>query len=89
MTLLSRGRRPPRQDEPPLSDVAWKLIEQCWVAEPQKRPTMKDATEQMMAISQSVSSARNDGMLQDASLSPSTFSTTVRRTKVVPSTTLY
>jgi hypothetical protein len=88
VTHVSRGKRPPRQDEPPLSDGAWKLIEQCWAAEPPKRPTMKDVTEQMMAISQSVSPP-NDEMLQDTSLSRSTSSTTVRRTKVVPSTTLY
>ncbi|KAF8326171.1 kinase-like domain-containing protein [Amanita rubescens] len=92
VTLVSRGKRPPRQNEPPLSDEAWKLIKQCWATEPLKRPTMKDVTEQMMAISQSVSpptSARNGGMFQDASLSPSTSGTTVRRTKVVPSTILY
>ena len=82
MTLVSRGNRPPRQDEPPLSDGAWELIEWCWVTEPPKRPRMKDIAEQMMAISQ------RDGMLQNASLSLSTSSTTVRRAKVVPSTPL-
>ncbi|KAF8339454.1 hypothetical protein F5887DRAFT_1284425 [Amanita rubescens] len=91
VTLVSRGNRPPRQDEPPLSDRAWELIQWCWVPEPPKRPRMKDIAEHMMAIYQRVSpptSARNDGMLQDASLSLSTSSTTVRRTRVVPSTPL-
>ena len=88
VTLVSRGKRPPRQDEPPLSDGTWGLIQQCWVTEPPKRPRMTDVIEQMMGISQCMSlptSAQNDGMLQDASLS----STTVRRTSVVPSTVLY
>ena len=92
MTLVSRGKRPPRQDEPPLSDRAWELIQQCWVTEPQKRPRMKDVAEQMMGIPQCVSpatSVRNDEMMQGASLSLSMSITTVRRIKVVPSTVRY
>ena len=92
MTLVSRGKRPPRQDEPPLSDRAWELIQQCWVTEPLKRPRMKDVAEQMMGILQWVSpptSARNDEMLQGASLSMSMSITTVRGTKVFPLTVLY
>ena len=92
MTSVSRGKRPPRQDEPPLSEGAWELIQECWVTEPPKRPKMKDIAEQMMGISQYVSpptSARNVGMVQDVYLSLSPSSTTVRRTKVVPSSVLY
>ena len=87
MALVTRGQRPPRQNEPPLSDGAWVSINQCWVTEPPRRPTMKDVAAQITVIYQCVApptSARNDGMLQDASLSLSTSSTTVRRTQVVP-----
>ena len=49
MWLVSRGKRPPRLDEPPLSDWAWKLIESCWVNETWSRPAMKDIVERMMA----------------------------------------
>ena len=92
MALVSRGKRPPRQDEPPLSDGAWGLIQQCWVTDPPKRSRMKAVAEQMMTISQSLNEgkkkkkrkksqtdAQNDAMMQDASLSLSTSSTTVRR----------
>ncbi|KAF8328945.1 kinase-like domain-containing protein [Amanita rubescens] len=91
MALVTRGGRPPRQNEPPLSDEAWELIQQCWVKEPPRRPRMKGVAEQMTAISQFLSegkkrkkkrrkkSTQNDGMLQDASLSPSTSSTMPQR----------
>ena len=55
MALITRGNRPPRQDEPPLSDGVWELIQQCWVMEPPKRPGMRDVAEQIMAISQCLS----------------------------------
>ena len=58
MSLVSRGKRPPRQDEPPLSDGAWELIQQCWVTEPPKRPRMKDVADQMMAMSTSSTMVR-------------------------------
>jgi hypothetical protein len=58
VTLVSRGQRPPRQDEPPLSDGAWELIQQCWVMEPLKRPRMKDVAKQM-----------NRALIPDAELS--------------------
>ncbi|KAF8314400.1 kinase-like domain-containing protein, partial [Amanita rubescens] len=48
VTLVSRGKCPPRQDEPPLSDRAWELIQWCWVMEPPKRPRMKEIAEHMM-----------------------------------------
>ena len=47
--LVSRGKRPPRLDEPPLGDKAWKLIKRCWVKEAVKRPAMEDVVEKMMA----------------------------------------
>ena len=87
MALVTRGKRPPRLDEPSLSDRAWELIQQCWVTEPQKRLRMKVVAARMMAISQCVYSptnARNDGMFQDASLSLSTSSTTVTPSQAVP-----
>ena len=50
MWLVSRGERPPRLDEPPLSDWAWKLMQICWVREALKRPAMNDVVERMMTI---------------------------------------
>ena len=49
MKLVSRGKRPPRLDKPPLSDKAWKLIKRCWVKEAMRRPAMEDVVEKMMA----------------------------------------
>ena len=49
MKLVSRGKRPPRLDKPPLSDKAWKLIKRCWVKEAARRPAMEDVVEKMMA----------------------------------------
>ncbi|KAF8324830.1 kinase-like domain-containing protein, partial [Amanita rubescens] len=47
--LVSRGKRPPRLDKPPLSDKTWKLIKRCWVKEAVRRPAMEDVVEKMMA----------------------------------------
>jgi serine/threonine protein kinase len=46
--LISRGKRPPRLDKPPLSDKAWKLIKRCWAKEAARRPPMEDIMEKMM-----------------------------------------
>jgi hypothetical protein len=46
--LVSRGKRPPRIDKPPLSDKAWKLIKRCWAKEAARRPAMEDIMERMM-----------------------------------------
>ncbi|KAF8335270.1 kinase-like domain-containing protein [Amanita rubescens] len=45
---VSRGKRPPRLDKPPLSDRAWKLIKRCWMKEVARRPAMEDIMEKMM-----------------------------------------
>ncbi|KAF8330113.1 kinase-like domain-containing protein [Amanita rubescens] len=45
---VSRGKRPPRLDEPLLSDQAWKLIKRCWAREAARRPAMEDIMEKMM-----------------------------------------
>lgn len=47
MRLVSQGVRPPRREEPPLSDRAWELIQCCWVREAMKRPKMQDIAERM------------------------------------------
>ncbi len=39
---VSRRDRPPRLDDPPLSDDAWRLIHQCWAHEKWKRPVIRD-----------------------------------------------
>lgn len=49
MKMISRGEHPPRQDEPPLSDRAWNLIQWCWVRDAAKRPTIEDVRKTMMA----------------------------------------
>ena len=46
---VSRGKRPPRMDKPPLSDKTWNLIKRCWVKEAVRRPAMEDIIEKMMA----------------------------------------
>jgi len=45
--LVSRGILPPRQDEPPLSDGAWDIIQRCWTRKPSERPRMKDVVESL------------------------------------------
>ncbi|KAF8332885.1 kinase-like domain-containing protein [Amanita rubescens] len=76
MTLVTRGTRPPRIEEPFLSDVAWKMIQRCWVQEPSQRPRMKDVTESMdMSESASLSSL-NYEIRRDTSPTLS-FTTTV------------
>jgi hypothetical protein len=50
MWLVSRGERPSRPDEPPLSDWAWELIQSCWAQEALKRPAIKYVVERMMTI---------------------------------------
>ncbi|KAF8734663.1 hypothetical protein AX14_003174 [Amanita brunnescens Koide BX004] len=49
MRLISRGKRPPRLEKPPLSDRAWKLIKRCWAKEAVRRPAMEDIVEKIMA----------------------------------------
>ena len=50
MKLVSRGKRPPRLENLPLSDrAAWKLIKRCWVKEAVRRSAMEDVAEKMMA----------------------------------------
>lgn len=46
--LVSRGKRPPRLDKPPLSDEAWELIKRCWVKEAERRSAMEDITGKMV-----------------------------------------
>ncbi len=61
--VIIQDNRPPRLDLPPLDDELWRLIQQCWMKEPSKRPIMKDITERMMDIAQSVfppTSTQND-----------------------------
>ena len=50
LKLISQGMRPPRCDEPPLSDYAWELIQCCWAQDASERPGMRNATEWMIAI---------------------------------------
>jgi hypothetical protein len=49
MTLVSRGVRPPRLDDPPLKDEAWELIKRCWAMIPSERPAIKDIADMMMS----------------------------------------
>ena len=44
---VSKGERPPRLDDPPLSDNAWGLIHQCWAHDKWKRPGIRDVVETM------------------------------------------
>ncbi|KAF8324806.1 kinase-like domain-containing protein [Amanita rubescens] len=50
MRLVSRGVLPPRQDQPPLSDEAWDIIQHCWTREPSERPRMKDVVESLICL---------------------------------------
>ena len=42
-------KHPDRLDEPPLSDGAWEVIQQCWTREPLKRQRMKDVIESLIS----------------------------------------
>ncbi|KAF8339486.1 hypothetical protein F5887DRAFT_980246 [Amanita rubescens] len=44
---VSKNERPPRLDDPPLSDDAWRLIHQCWAHEKWKRPGIRDVVKIM------------------------------------------
>jgi len=37
------GRRPPRPDDPELSDRLWEMIKGCWESIPSRRKTITDA----------------------------------------------
>ncbi|KAF8339435.1 kinase-like domain-containing protein [Amanita rubescens] len=59
IAFVIQNKRPPRQDEPPLSDGAWEVIQQCWVREPWKRPRMNDVIESLIAVSHSMPLSRS------------------------------
>jgi len=82
LSLVSRGIRPPRLDDQPLSDGAWDVIQRCWVREPLKRPRMNDVVESMMAMSQPMPPQSNAAgrSLREESPSSSTLNSTVSRT---------
>ena len=44
---VCKRERPPRLDDPPLSDDAWRLIHQCWAHEKWKRPGIRDVVKIM------------------------------------------
>ena len=44
---ICQRERPPRLDDPPLSDDAWRLIHQCWAHEKWKRPGIRDVVKIM------------------------------------------
>ena len=81
LSLVSRGVRPPRLDEQPLSDRAWDVIQRFWVREPLKRPRMNNVVESMIAMSPSLSAQINaDGeSLWEELPSSSTPDSKVRR----------
>ncbi|KAF8631106.1 hypothetical protein AX17_005151 [Amanita inopinata Kibby_2008] len=45
---VRNGRRAPRLKDPKMDNKAWKLIQRCWKADPNRRPTMEDAVEMML-----------------------------------------
>ena len=47
--VVIQDKRSHRQDEPPLTDGAWEVIQRCWTREPGKRPRMKDVIESLIA----------------------------------------
>ena len=47
MRSVTRGERPPRLEEPSLTDDAWKLIQDCWSQEKIARPAMEDVVERL------------------------------------------
>jgi hypothetical protein len=44
---VTRGERPPRLDNPPLSDDAWNLVNQCWAQNKRLRPGIRDVVKIM------------------------------------------
>ena len=42
MKAVTRGERPPRLNNPPLNDDAWKLVYQCWAHDKRLRPEIGD-----------------------------------------------
>ena len=55
MMHILQKERPPRRDEPPLSDKAWELIQRCWVEEASERPGMQNVAKWMMDQSDALS----------------------------------
>ena len=53
--VVIQDKRPHRQDEPPLSDGAWEVIQRCWAKEPWRRPRMEDVIGNLVVTSQSMS----------------------------------
>ena len=49
MMTVTGGHRPPRLDNPPLDDGAWKLVQQCWAHDKRLRPGMRDVAETMQS----------------------------------------
>ena len=47
--LVIKGRRPDRLRDPPLSDVAWSLIETCWDQDPGRRPSIDEVVDTMFS----------------------------------------
>ena len=45
MRTVTRGERPPRLNNPPLSDDAWKLMYQCWAHDKRLRPGITEVVE--------------------------------------------
>ncbi|KAF8339455.1 kinase-like domain-containing protein [Amanita rubescens] len=84
LSLVSRGIRPPRLDDQPMSDGAWDVIQRCWVREPLKRPRMNDVVESMIGMLQSVSPQSNtdDETLPEELPSSSTLDSTVSRSSL-------
>lgn len=52
MKALERGERPPRPEDirHKWYDDIWELMEECWHAEPEKRPTASEVVEQLPNI---------------------------------------
>jgi hypothetical protein len=48
MKSVARGERAPRLEEPPLTDGAWKLIQDCWMQEKTTRPAIEEIVERMI-----------------------------------------
>lgn len=48
MKSVTRGERAPRLKEPPLTDGAWKLIQDCWTQEKTIRPAIEEIVKRMI-----------------------------------------